>query len=465
MRKWTSLVMALLLVGAHTSVWAKKNVSNTPLVNPMPMDFAYGRSLEIDSSQPEQALVSLRLPASIVDQMVFSDLRDLRVFSSDQRSLPMTILKGGKTYHYHVNVTHTLTPVALNDNFLMLPNNQLVDLDKLLANEAKRGYISAFYSAKEQRMVSGKLMELAFQREVSRKDNSYISLFSKKPQANNWIARGSFAQSFVPDAKAQGLTSLQRYSLQQMQDDDWLVVTSSELLTTSDLPLTTYMVDQRTFPEAPVEYVPLTSVDEVKPGYEAIYSVSEHGSAVQNIVLNLDQPMVLSLKVQASSSLRPDQWYSLGEIVLDTRANPKGQMLAITAANIQRIRLEATKGAWPAQPPSISREFYPPLVIFNRLGQAPYLMAWGAKNVSDGSMSILELLCQECEQDISKLPITQARFGADVKLGGVKALPKVEQPFVEQSSRWLLWGLMGLGALVLLMITVKLVREALQQSE
>ncbi|MFT0213540.1 DUF3999 family protein [Pseudomonas sp. F1_0610] len=456
-------LLILLCAGNLNAIAAKQQVVN----NAKPMDFAYGRYLELDTEVQENTLVRLQLPVSVVDQLVFSDKRDLRIFNSNERALPMAILSNQGVYHYELARKHSLKQLPIHEGTVVLPTNQAVNVKPAIMRTAdtKNFNLEAYFSTAEQRGYSGMLQKIQLQRDIKFADIAELSLFTKGKYSQKWEYRGSKNISLIPASNSYELSDFISYSLELMAGDDWLILWKEPVGISQQEGFDVLLVEKKRLPPVAAEYVPIELEKEPSEGYQAIYKLPGKGQDIGQLLLEIDEKMLLFVNVEVSFSGHPDDWVSIKSLVLDSRDKTQGTLLNVDRKNIQRIRLTAPKSAWN-KAPKISREFYSPVVIFNRSGDEPYLLAWGAANVADASLNMDDLLCINCTNTAPIVSMVNAYLSNKAAdLAGQQAT-EIKQPLFSgvQLNIWF-WLIMVLSGCTLLFMSVKLIRESSNKTQ
>jgi hypothetical protein len=157
-----------------------------------------------------------------------------------------------------------------------------------------------------------------------------------------------------------------------------------------------------------------------------------------------------------------EAWRSLGPSTL-YRLNTNGaeQTQPDIEANhvLQAVRIVATGPGWGGKAPTVKALTEPRVLVFNARGQAPFLLARGARAASAEAMSSPDQIPGLSGADaIDHLP--QAMLGWPVTLGGPERL--TGQSPAERSAGWkkiLLWGVLVAGAALLAWFALRLIRE------
>lgn len=455
-------LLMLLCVGNLNAVAAKQTVVS----NAKPMDFAYGRYLELDTEAQDNTLVRLQLPVNVVDQLVFGDKRDVRIFNSNERALPMAILSNQGVYNYELARKHSLKQLPIHEGTVVLPTNQALNVNSVMrAADTKSFNVEAYLSTAEQRGSAGMLQTIRLLRDITFADIAELSLFTKSQYSQKWEYRGSKNINLTPAITSYELSDFTSYPLELMTEDDWLILWKEPVGMSQQTGLDVLLVEKKRLLPVAAEYVPIELEKESSAGYQAIYKLPGKGQDIAQLLLEIDEKMLLFVNVEVSFSEHPDDWTSIKSLVLDSRDKTQGTLLSVNRKNVQRIRLTAPKSAWN-KAPKISREFYAPVVIFNRSGDEPYLLAWGATNVADASLSIDDLLCVNCTNTAPIVSMVNAHLSdKTIDLAGEQAT-KIKQPLFSgvQLNIWF-WLIMVFSGCTLLFMSVKLIRESSNKTQ
>ena len=132
---------------------------------------------------------------------------------------------------------------------------------------------------------------------------------------------------------------------------------------------------------------------------------------------------------------------------------------------VQAVRIVARGAGWGEGAPVVQALVEPRVIVFNARGQAPFLLAWGARAADAAAMGARDPIPGHAP-DASILDIPQAWPGTPVKLGGPERLTAQSAAERHAGKRKLaLWIVLVAGAAALAWFAVRLLREARATSE
>ncbi|MCI5120865.1 MAG: DUF3999 family protein [Candidatus Electrothrix sp. AUS4] len=118
-----------------------------------------------------------------------------------------------------------------------------------------------------------------------------------------------------------------------------------------------------------------------------------------------------------------------------------------------RLELEANSGI--QQAPTLELGWLPGQLVFMAQGRGPYTLAYGRAGLGPAQY-LVDRLLQALDPQSEKKLVAKAQAGAEKVLGGEERL------IVAQGlpwRRWLLWGILLAGVLIVGMMALKLYRE------
>jgi hypothetical protein len=131
------------------------------------------------------------------------------------------------------------------------------------------------------------------------------------------------------------------------------------------------------------------------------------------------------------------------------------QPLEFGIARDREWKLEA--GTDLANPPKLRFGYHPETWLLLTHGKAPYSLAAGSERATRANVPIDALFAQVQARYGGDWNPPEATLGAMAEAGGAAALAK--QPDPERNKQWLLWGILLLGALAIVAMVFKLLRE------
>lgn len=149
-------------------------------------------------------------------------------------------------------------------------------------------------------------------------------------------------------------------------------------------------------------------------------------------------------------------WETLSRSVVYRLQSPQGE---IRSPDIElfrfpeaRLRLvaDARAGGIGGEPPALRVGFVSHVLVFLARGEGPFVLAWGAENVSSGELPVSTLL--PGYEGVHKLTASTASLSLPAGGAAATATPvsgKDAEKTAQPSSKWILWSVMIVGLLVL----------------
>jgi hypothetical protein len=126
---------------------------------------------------------------------------------------------------------------------------------------------------------------------------------------------------------------------------------------------------------------------------------------------------------------------------------------------LKSLRLRPLQSSWGTSIPQVDVERDPVTIVLNARGAGPFLLAWGARAASDGTVPITTLVPNQPSHFLIDLPA--ATEGARVTLGGPSRYTALAP--AERAARWqttLMWVVLVGGAAALALLAFKVFRES-----
>lgn len=199
----------------------------------------------------------------------------------------------------------------------------------------------------------------------------------------------------------------------------------------------------------------LISADE----QEAIYQLSTSLPIKQLTVKLQNERTVLPATIFYKTNDNDKTWHKLDDYIFrrikDTNQN---QTINInnSTLNIKQLKIRAINASLDT-PPSVTAYLYRMRIIFNSANNGPFILAWGSAIAKPASLSEKALL----SDTISAQDVPEAYLGDKVKLGNQEVLSQTDDNSSKSSSlsKWLIWGVLIAGALFLMLLALKLLKE------
>lgn len=199
----------------------------------------------------------------------------------------------------------------------------------------------------------------------------------------------------------------------------------------------------------------LISADE----QEAIYQLSTSLPIKQLTVKLQNERTVLPATIFYKTSDNDKTWHKLDDYIFRS-INDTNQSQTInfnnSTLNIKQLKIKAINASLD-NPPSVTAYLYRMRIIFNSANNGPFILAWGSAIAKPASLSEKALL----SDTISAQDVPEAYLGDKVKLGNQEVLSQTDDNSSKSSSlsKWLIWGVLIAGALFLMLLALKLLKE------
>ncbi len=199
----------------------------------------------------------------------------------------------------------------------------------------------------------------------------------------------------------------------------------------------------------------LISADE----QEAIYQLSTSLPIKQLTVKLQNERTVLPATIFYKTSDNDKTWHKLDDYIFRS-INDTNQSQTInfnnSTLNIKHLKIKAINASLD-NPPSVTAYLYRMRIIFNSANNGPFILAWGSAIAKPASLSEKALL----SDTISAQDVPEAYLGDKVKLGNQEVLSQTDDNSSKSSSlsKWLIWGVLIAGALFLMLLALKLLKE------
>lgn len=199
----------------------------------------------------------------------------------------------------------------------------------------------------------------------------------------------------------------------------------------------------------------LISADE----QEAIYQLSTSLPIKQLTVKLQNERTVLPATIFYKTSDNDKTWHKLDDYIFRS-INDTNQSQTIninnSTLNIKQLKIKAINASLD-NPPSVTAYLYRMRIIFNSANNGPFILAWGSAIAKPASLSEKALL----SDTISAKDVPEAYLGDKVKLGNQEVLSQTDDNTSKTSSlsKWLIWVVLIAGALFLMLLALKLLKE------
>ena len=428
-----------------------------------PLDFASGVSIE--GTNTGAPLYRLDLPVSVFSGTAWPDLRDVRVFNNQGEAVPFWMLKPEtQPSRLHKVPLHlfALPPKAdtgKGGKVLMRTDRQQIEIELPGDDQGEGKPASASY------LVEAKL------------DDSQPALrrvhFDWPQGELNWQGRvtilGSNDLADWSYLAAGTLTDL-RADKESLRIDEvalptghaewkyWLLRVEGNAA-----PVLTAVSGQ--YAERPAEAAAVTLDMGVRRISATEYEYAlPHALPLSALAVTLPADNAIARVEIATRGAEKETWNPLGVSTL-YRFTGRGEDQTHGNVNadgrvVQAVRIVARGAGWGEGAPGVQALVEPRVIVFNARGQAPFLLAWGARAAGAAAMGARDPIPGH-SADASILDIPQAWPGTPVKLGGPERLTAQSAAERHAGKRKLaLWIVLVAGAGALAWLALRLLREA-----
>ena len=444
-----------------------------------PADYAYG--LRVDASGAE-ALYDVTLPPSVYQGVTRRDLGDVRVFNGAGEVVPHAWrTRRTQTTEAGASVALTLFPLkatagASIDGLRMSVRR---DANGAVAVDVKSDAGALTSQSASQSEIAGYLIDLTKQERalhaisfdwnsadgfngklrIDGSDDlaSWRTLVSGAPLVSLDVAGQRLQQKRV-ELPAQKVKYL-RLSWANNSDD---AKTKPPLLTAANGELTDIMV------EAPRSWSKFNAAAGEKPG-EYVFDLKGQFPVDR---LRLELPDVNTIvQVEVSARDKADQpWRSVTRGVVYRMKQAGSEIVSpdlsvgVTAERHWQIRIDQRGGGLGSGMPVLAVGWAPHQLVFAARGGPPFTLAYGNRAAQPNALAIASLIPGYTEDTATK--IAAAKVGEqtiNVQAASAQAQKELggEARLQEQIDwkRWSLWGVLGLGVLVLGVMAWRLMKQ------
>lgn len=180
--------------------------------------------------------------------------------------------------------------------------------------------------------------------------------------------------------------------------------------------------------------------------------------------VNTLAPMQVQRYLPPAPNRQNGTWETIAQSTVYRLQSPKGDVtspdIVLDTAPAQQLRLafDASGGGIGNAAPSLQIGFVPQMLVFLARGNGPFTLYWGAASVTQAEMPAATLLPNyRDDQEVPATVATLEPIAAMSSAGTVAAAPAEAG-----KSKGLLWGILGVGLLVLVGMVVMLLRQMKQ---
>lgn len=437
----------------------------------VPNDFAFGATLNVETDAPFFRTV---LSDEVYLRTAWQDLRDIRVFNEQGQPLPYSLV------HYdNVLDETTVVPMTLFSMTGQVKNERNGN-ERVASLTTPDGVTVNVPLQSNQSVGRSYLLKVPDNVDKRRSPNRLTLTWPKNNK--NWQTQVSLyysesAQYWNPvviNAPLMDLTS----------GDEKLLIDNIELGSSQRYNIAYYLLvfkEDKDNPPPLIEKVEAVYFSQHREN-ELIslpFTGSSTGNGQAEYYLPTPQPLqtlsilpkqtnaVLPLEVEYRSNESAD-WRALPKQVVYKLVNNNGEKVSSTSIElndrlVQGIRIKAVNSSWGNDLPDVSGGRKQMMLVFNAQGNAPYLLAWGAKAAQAQSIPVESLVPASIRGGKNLASLPSAWISRHFALGGESRLQMEEQ----DDARWqtfLLWGVLILGVAGLSLFAFKIWQEMKQKS-
>ncbi|MWP49229.1 MULTISPECIES: DUF3999 family protein [unclassified Gilliamella] len=193
---------------------------------------------------------------------------------------------------------------------------------------------------------------------------------------------------------------------------------------------------------------------------EAIYQLPTPQPVKELSISLQNSRTVLPISVYYKSNDKDQIWHKLDDYII-RRVTDTDQSQSIKMNNsdlqIKQLKIKANNASFDQAPQVVAYRSRMSL-IFNSGNNGPFILAWGSAKAKSAALSEKALL----SDSLSAQDLPAAYIGENIKLAGKKALSQTVNDSNTTSSylpKWLIWICLVIGAIVLMIIALKLLNE------
>lgn len=429
-------------------------------------DYAYGVELTLTDS--ESMFSQVELDEKVYTQTISPQLDDVRVFNRNGQTVPFALVNVYDKQKTKQEVNMIIYPINQNNAQLdkrsgkhnyeisIQGKNINISLDQATSNKGK--YVATY------------LLQMPNDSSI---DNPISTLqLSFKKQQGSWQVATDVAHSSDLKYWSSVVTNV---PLMKLVNND------NQTLTLNDISFPSYsyyksknwlitLYSQHPIPDI-TKVVALSESSSINnslyPIEFSLVSENRHSATytlptalpIKELTAELyDNLSVLPVSIYYKASAHDENWLKLEDrIIRRTYDYDESTRILVEPYLIQQIKLETINSSF-AQAPKITAYRNRVNLIFNSANNAPFILAWGSAQAKAAALPESALLSKN--DTISDIP--KAYLDEPVKLAGEKALTAD----ANQSSsfpRWIIWLSLIIGAGVLVLLALKLVKDIKKQ--
>jgi hypothetical protein len=442
-----------------------------------PADYAYGLAIEASGSE---ALYDVTLPPAVYQGVTRRDLGDVRVFNAGGEVVPHA-WRPRRTEKADAGAVAALTLFPLK-----APAGATVDGLAISVRRSASGAVSVDVKSGNApapaQMIAGYLVDMSQQDRALRAidfDWKASEGFSGKLRIDasddlaNWRPLVSGAPLVSLEVGGQRLQQ-KRVELPSQQSK-YLRLAWVKDGAKSPMPELTAATGElaEKFSEAPREWIKLVAAQHVKAGEKASeYGFDSKGQfPIDRLRIELPEPNTIA-QVEVLARDKVEQpWRTVTRGVVYRLREGDGEVVSPdinVGASSERywmLRVDPRGGGLGSGLPTLSAGWVPHQMVFAARGASPFTLAYGSRGAQPGALAIESLI-----------PGYRENAGASVRTARTGTQPTVnvqatstqlqkelggEARLQEQIDwkRWSLWGVLGLGVLILGAMAWRLVKQ------
>ena len=440
--------------------------------------YAYGAMIELSDS--ESMYNRIELTGDIYTQALSSTLDDVRVFN--QKGLPVPFALANVYQQNDENQTFPVTVYSLdnhqeNDN----NNNQEDEIEgkKLSAIgqyniniNNKNIQINLDNANKPNEYQATYLLQIPSEIKLGQ---PFSRLSIDFEEMSNWQATANLLYSNDLKKWQTAIDNVPIMSLTDNNNNQSLNVNTIDLPSGMNFKSTYWILqlnsDKQLVPSiktvkfTSIKSAPLRSLFPIDLNLisadeqEAIYQLPT-SLPIKELTIQLqNKRTVLPASVFYKTSDNDKTWHKLDDYIFRSiNDTNQSQTISInnSTLNIKQLKIEAINASLD-KAPYVTAYLYKMSIIFNSANNGPFILAWGSAKAKPASLSEKALL----SDTTSAQDVPEAHLGDKVKLGNKEVLSQTDDDLSKSSSlsKWLIWGVLIAGALFLMLLALKLLKE------
>jgi len=456
--KHYSILCLSLITSLYT--WANQTESTN--------NYAFGAELTL--TNPESMFSRVELDKQIYTQTTSPTLDDIRVFNSNGKAVPFTLVDVYDKQQYKQQFDMSIYSID-EDNLVAESNSKMnnyaismqgqninISVDKL--NNPKDEYSNTYLlqipdNSKINQPISN--LKLSFAGQTGNWQATANVFYSS--DLRDWNSVVSNVPVMTLTNNDNQIVSLSDISFQpspSYKNKNWLITLSSQ----KPIPILTDVTASSNSASINNTLYPINFSLENADSQTAIYTLPT-AMPVKKFSIELHNTgSVLPVSIYYKTNLNDKDWVKLEDRIIRKTANyDDPTSITLNGRLIAAIKLVTINSSFEEAPKLIAYRNKVDL-IFNSANNAPFILAWGSAHPKLAALSSSALL--SASDSPQSLPL--AFIGNSVKLAGNDALVKDNETKSSVFSNWMIWLGLIAGAGVLVLLALKLLKEVKEQN-